>query len=74
MLNVSSANIIEGIEEFARVNGVDYLDACLTYCEKNNVDPDYLASVIKRDPAFKAKMQAEAEDLNVLKKTARLPI
>jgi hypothetical protein len=38
------------------------------------VEIEYVASFIKKDPVFKSKIEAEAENLNILKKTARLPI
>jgi len=73
VLNVSSSKLLEEIERFALDNQVDYVDACVTYCAKNEVDVEFLASIIKRDATFKSKMQAEAEDLNILKKTTKLP-
>ncbi len=34
----------------------------------------YVAGLIKKDPVFKSKIQVEAENLNILKKGATLPI
>jgi len=55
-------------------NNVDYIDAVVTWCERNNVDVEVLAGVIKKDPVIKSKLQADAENLNFLKGGAKLPI
>jgi Phage late-transcription coactivator len=55
-------------------NNVDYIDAVITWCERNNVDVEVLAGVIKKDPVIKSKLQADAENLNFLKGGAKLPI
>jgi hypothetical protein len=44
------------------------------WCEKNKLEVETAAYWIKKDPTMKAKLQAEAENLNILKRGARLPI
>ena len=53
---------------------MEYIDAVIHWCEKNKVEVEYAAALIKKEPAIKAKIQVEAENLNVLKRGARLPI
>jgi hypothetical protein len=53
---------------------MEYIDAVVHWCEKNNIEVEYVASYIKKDNAFKMKIQEEAENLNILKKGARLPL
>jgi hypothetical protein len=53
---------------------MDYIDAVVMWCEKNKFEVEYAASLIKKDPTIKEKIQAEAENLNILKRGARLPI
>jgi len=55
-------------------NSVDYIDAVITWCERNNVDVEAIANIIKKDPVIKSKLQADAENLNFLKGGAKLPI
>jgi hypothetical protein len=38
------------------------------------VEVEYAAALIKKDPVFKSKIEVEAENLNILKKGARLPV
>jgi len=54
-------------------NDVDYIDAITTWCEKNNLDIEVIANIIKKDPVIKSKLQADAENLNYLKGGAKLP-
>ena len=41
---------------------------------KSEIEIEFAASLIKKDAVFKAKMQIEGENLNILKRGARLPI
>jgi HD-like signal output (HDOD) protein len=47
--------------------GTDYIDAITTWCEKNNLDIEVIANIIKKDPVIKSRIQADAESLNFLK-------
>lgn len=53
---------------------MEYIDAVVHWCEANNLDIEYAASLVKTDPFIMSKIQIEAEDLNFLKKSARLPV
>jgi hypothetical protein len=53
---------------------MEYIDAVIHWCEKNNIEIEYAASFIKKDPVFKFKIQEEAENLNFMKRSARLPL
>ena len=44
------------------------------HCEKNNIEVESIASLIKSNENIKSKIQIEAENLNFLPKTARLDI
>lgn len=52
----------------------NYMDAVVHYCEINNVDIETAASIIKNNGKIKAIIQNEGEDLNLLPKTAKLPL
>ena len=68
-------HIIREIEELCISNHLDYIDACLAYCVKHQIDVEDLAHVIKKDAPFKLKVQSAAEDQHFLKKgTTQLPI
>lgn len=65
-------NVSQKIENLVSTHGVDYIDACLLYCEKNGVEIEQLADILKKNPNIKSKLQFEAEQLNFIKKTQRL--
>jgi len=65
---------IEEIESICKNRKVEYIDAIVMWCEKNNIEVETAAAWIKKDNSLKSKVQAEAEDLNILKRGARLPI
>lgn len=65
---------IEEIESICKNRKVEYIDAIVMWCEKNNIEVETAAAWIKKDNSMKSKVQAEAEDLNILKRGARLPI
>ena len=67
-------NFIEDIETFCSDKNVDYIDAIIMWCDKYNLEVEYVAELIKKHPLMKSKVQYEAENLNFLQKSARLPI
>ena len=57
-------------EAIRRKNG--YLENLMEYCEEKNIDTVAVASMITS--SLKAKIQAEAEEMNLLKKSPKLPV
>lgn len=62
------------IEDLVYEFDIDYIDACLLYCEQNKIEVEFFADLIEKDNYIKTRLQQEAEDLNFLKKQVRLPI
>ncbi len=61
------------IEDFVYETGESYIDAIVNFCEKNNVEIESVAKMINK--VIKAKIESEAEDLNLLtEKLCRLPV
>ena len=67
------SKFMEDIDAMRRKTNVEYIDAVVFWCEKNNVEVEYVAAIIKKDPVFKSKIMMEAEELNFMKKTQSLP-
>ena len=65
---------MEEVEVLCRTKNMDYIDAVVLWCENNKLEVEYAASLIRKDPVIKEKIQVEAENLNILKRGARLPI
>ena len=51
---------------------LSYMDAVLHYCDQNGMEPETAAQLI--NGKLKAQIREEAEELNFLPKTAKLPI
>lgn len=54
--------------------GSSYLEAIIEFCEENEVELMAVTSLIKRADVIKSKLEAECMDLNLLEKTAKLPL
>ena len=67
-------NFVEEVESLCRDKNIEYIDAIVLWCEKNNLEIEAAAYWIKKDPTMRSKIQAEAENLNFLKRGARLPL
>lgn len=71
---LKNSSFVEEIEKLCRDKNIEYIDAVVFWCEKNKLEIETAAYWIKKDPVMKSKIQLEAENLNVLKRGARLPI
>lgn len=62
------------IEKLVCQLNVSYMDAVVHYCETNNLEIETAASIIKNSSKIKAIVQNEGEELNLLPRTAKLPL
>jgi hypothetical protein len=69
-----NSNFVEEIEKLCKTKNIEYIDAIVFWCQKNNLEVETAAYWIKKDPVMKSKIQLEAENLNILKRGARLPV
>jgi hypothetical protein len=54
--------------------GMEYLEAIVSYCEDNGLEIESVVSLMKQGSILRAKLQHEAEGLNLIEKSAILPI
>ena len=57
------------IEKIVAEEKLNYIDAILMYCEKNNLEIESITKLISKP--LKEKIKYEAMELNFLKKTSR---
>lgn len=62
------------LETLVKKHKLNYMDAVLYICEKNDLEIEVAASMIKSNMRIKSHIQSEGEDLNFLPRTAKLPI
>ena len=53
---------------------VSYIDAVILYCDRKGLETETISTLIKKNTNLKSKIALEAQSLNLLEKTARLPI
>lgn len=74
MTPLPNHNFAKEVELICRAKNIEYIEAVILWCEQNKLEVETAAFWIKKDPMMKAKIQAEAEVLNILKRGARLPL
>lgn len=62
----------ELIEQLNEELGTGYMDAITHHCEESGLEIEIAATLIT--PALKAKIREEAQEINLLKKTDKLPL
>jgi hypothetical protein len=60
------------VEKLVIAKRISYMDAIVWWCEENEFEIEDTAKLLC--PLIKEKIKVEAQDLNYLEKTARLPI
>lgn len=53
---------------------VSFIDAMIHYATLHDIEPEVLGEIIAKSQILKSKIQEDAEDLNLLEKTIRLPL
>lgn len=62
------------IEEIVRTKRIGYIEAVEVWCDENEKDIVVGAEMVKKSPIIREKIKAEAESLNLLPKSSKLPI
>lgn len=70
----TSSEFAREIEQLVKRHSLEYMDAVLHYCEKNEIEIESIAALVRANQTLKSKIQIEAEDLNFLPRSARLPL
>lgn len=70
----TSSDFVKEITQLVSDKNIGFFDAVIYYCETHNIEVETAASMIKQSMLLKSKIQYEAEELNLMRKTARLPI
>ncbi len=48
--------------------GCTYIEACVLFAEKHNIEIEQLALIVKKNAGIKASLQMEGKSLNMFKK------
>jgi hypothetical protein len=64
----------EDIQKLVKDGNINHIDAIIAWCDINKVEVEQVIPLIKKSQVIKAKLEDEAQQLNLLEKTAKLPI
>lgn len=70
----TTENFINEIESLVKNYDLDWIDAIVHYCNKNKLEIESVASLVKSNAKIKSMVQLQAEKLNYLPKVNRLPL
>ena len=68
----NSIKFMENIEDLVQRTRMSYIDAVIHYCEENKLEPETAGQMV--GGKLKQRIQDEAEQLNLIQKTSKLPI
>ena len=68
----TSNEFYQKITQLVDDTNLSYMDAILHYCDQNGMEPETAAQLV--NTKLKAQIREEAEKLNYLPKTAKLPL
>lgn len=60
------------IEEIAQKHELNYIEAIVEYCKETGMEIEVAATLVNNN--LKSKLKVNAQDLNLLPKTSKLPI
>ena len=63
---------MENIESLVQKTKMSYIDAVMYYCEENKLEPETAGKMI--GGKLKQNIQEEAEDINLIQRTSKLPL
>ena len=68
----NSIRFMANIEELVQRTKMTYIDAVVHYCEENKLEPETTGQMV--GGKLKQHIQEEAEGLNLIQKSSKLPI
>lgn len=71
---LNADNFYREIEKLVANHNLTYMDAIVHFCEKNELEIETAAALVKGNFRFKSQIQQEGETLHYLPRTAKLPI
>lgn len=67
-------NLMAEIDLICRNVNESYIDVVVEFCEKHDLDPVVVGKLIRKNVVLHSRIEKEAEDLNIIEKTAKLPL
>lgn len=71
---INTASFYEEIDGLVHKHNLTYMDAIIYFCEKNEVEIETAATMVKGNFRIRSHIQSEGEVLNYLPRSAKLPL
>lgn len=71
---INADQFYKEIDSLVKQYQFNYIDAIVFFCEKNEMEIETAASLIKGNFRIKSELQSDGEALNFLPKSAKLPV
>lgn len=71
---LTAEKFVSDLDNLVKELKLDMIEAIVYYCEKNNLEIETAAAMIKSNARVKSRLQSDAENLNFLPKRAKLPV
>ena len=72
-IELTAESILREISKYVN-DEVTYIDALVHYSDVHGIEIEVLGDIVRRSQIMKAKVHEDAEKLNLVEKTKRLPI
>lgn len=72
-IELTAETILKEVSKYVNEE-VTYIDALVHYSEVHGIEIEVLGDIVRRSQIMKAKVHEDAEKLNLVEKTKRLPI
>ena len=66
MIGITPEQLVQDINDIAYRNRMNYIDATVYYCEKNNLDIESVGKLVPS--SLKSKIEESAREIRMLKK------
>lgn len=60
------------VEQLVQDKGIDYLEACMSFMEKHNLEVEDVISLVKKNQNIKSKLRSTCQELNLVEKEQTL--
>lgn len=72
-VELTAESILREVSKYVN-DDVSYIDALVHYAEVHGIEIEVIGDIVRRSQIMKAKVHEDAEKLNLVEKTQRLPI
>ena len=72
-VELTAESILREVSKFVNED-VSYIEALVHYSELHGIEIEVIGDIVRRSQIMKAKVHEDAEKLNLVEKTNRLPI